>query len=188
MALTLKVKVEMNEAARLFPQIAKRLPSLTRDAINRTATIAERESVQKVAADLKILIKFIRNRYDLQGNAKSKRIKVRRATTSRLTAELDVYMRGLPVTQVAGAQIKRPGGGVKATGGRFYKGAFRARGQASKRRGPERTPLMLPKIGLRQRLRKEFDARVTGVQGMATFRREYNERISRALARAGVRA
>lgn len=187
MPVTLRVKVEMNQSARLFPQIARRLPSITRDAINKTATIAERESVQVVSKDLRIPIRFIRNRYDRSGAAKAKRVEIRRATTSRLAADLSVYVRGIPVTQIAGAQIRRPGGGVKATGGRFYQAAFRAKGNVFKRRSDARLPLMVPKIGVRDKLRREFDARVTGLQGIATFRREYQSRIRAQLARYGVK-
>ncbi len=186
------VKVEMNQAAREFPQLARSLPSLTRNAINRTATWAEREATAAVAKQLKLPVKFVRNRLTRDGSVKERRTTIRRATTANLNATLEVYMRGLPVYQVA-LPMQRRAGGVKAKGGRFYPGAFRPQkgskeGLVFKRMGPRRVPLMMPKIGLRERLHKEFDKRISGAEGIAFFRREYAEQLKRGAARYGVKA
>lgn len=207
--MTLKVKAEYNRAAKMFPQIAKRLPSLTRDSINKTATIAESEAIKTVAAgdgrNSKLPIRFVRNRYDVEGRAKERRTKIRRATTANLSAELSVYMRGLPVFQVAGKEVRRPSvtgkgrglvEGVKATSGRFYKGAFymqtkRGQRMVFKRRdsaGSQGGRFMMPKIGVRERLTKEYNRNVSGLDGQRVFRREYQMRIQRQLSKAGVRA
>lgn len=191
MVMKLNVKAQMNQAAREFSRIAKRLPSLTRDAINKTATLAERSAISTVAQEINLPERYVRNRFDLSGRVKDRRTKIRRASVNHLAATLDVYTRGLPVSQIAGQQLRRPGGGVKAKGGRFYKGAFRPQGTryarlVFKRRGEARTPLMVPKIGLRQRLTKQFDENVSGAAGQRAFEREYHARIRRALARYGV--
>lgn len=189
----LNIRVEYNAAAKQFPQIAKRLPSLTRNSINRLATWAERESMTAVAKATKLPQRFIRNRLTRAGSVKERRATIRRATPSNLNASLQVYMRGLPVYQVALSEQRRPGGGVKAKGGRFYKGAFkpatgRYAGMVFKRMGATRTPLMMPKIGLRQALTSAFNSRVQGNEGRAYFRRDYAEQCRRSLAKFGVRA
>ena len=184
----LNVRTDKNQAARDFPQLARSLPSLTRNAINRTATWAEREATSAVAKSLRLPVRFVRNRYDRAGRAKASRTTIRRATPVNLNASLEVYVRGLPVFQVAGREVRRRGGGVKATGGRFYPGAFRAKGLVYKRQGAARLPLMIPKIGLREALRAGFDARVTGMQGVEHFRVEYATQLRRAASRYGVKA
>lgn len=183
----IQVRVTMNDAARRFPELANRHRQIARDAINRTATQAERAATEKVAKDLKLPLRFIRNRLDLAGQIKGRRTSIRRATVNNLNTELSVYVRGLPVGQVAGVQLRRKGGGVKGKGGRFYQGAFKSGQKVFKRIGRERTPLMVPKIGLRERLTKEFNRHITGPEGAATFRRFYDDGIRRNLARYGVR-
>lgn len=178
----------MNQAARNFPQIRTRLPTATRNVLNRMATLAERDAINQVASDVKLAPRFVRNRYDVSGRAKESRTRIRRASTASLSVTLDVYVRGLPVFQVAGMQIMTPGGGVKAQGRRFYKGAFKSNGRVFKRRTDERLPLMMPKIGLRVRLRREFNRRLSGVEGRERFRAMYREQIRKYLARYGVRA
>lgn len=193
MARGLNVRVEMNSAARLFPYLGPHLRSLARNAINRTVTWAEREAIAAVSKELRLPVKFVRNRLTRDGAVKERRTVIRRATVASLNASLEVYMRGLPVYQVAGLEVRRKGGGVKAKGGRFYRGAFRpgagrAAGTVLKRMGPSRTPLMMPKIGLREHLRKEFDRRIQGAEGQAYFRAEYAEQLRRGAARYGVKA
>jgi hypothetical protein len=189
----LSVKTEMNQAAREFAQLRRILPTLTRNAINRVATLAEREAMAQVAKDIRLPQRFIRNRYDVSGHAKGRRAHIKRATTARLDASIEVYVRGLPVFQVAGKDIRRKGGGVKAQGGRFYPGAFRPPRYKGgrlvfKRMTARRTPLMMPKIGVRERLTKAFDQRISGSDGLAIFRREYAEQLRKGAARYGVRA
>lgn len=193
MANSFNVKMEMNRAAREFPQLIRQLPSLTRNAINKTATLAERESIVEEAKKMRLPSNILRNRYKLDGTLKEPRTVIRRATVNNLNTSLTVEMRGIPVFQIAGLQTRGPGGGVKGKGGRFYAGAFRVesgkhKGIVFARRTKERNPLMVPKIGVRERLTKQFDLRVTGRIGIPRFRAEYAMQLRRAAARYGVRA
>jgi hypothetical protein len=183
----LTVSVTKNSEAKALGQIAPRHLQAIRDSLNRQATLADREATKTVAAELNLPERVVRNRLDRFGRVKSRRTKIQRATMNNLNVAVEVYLRGIPVTQIAGKELRRPGGGVKATGSRFYVGAFKARQQVFKRIGRERSPLMVPKVGVRERLRKEFDKRLTGPEGLALFRRLYLESCRRQLARFGVR-
>ena len=173
------VKVDTKELEKAFKQIEKRLSTVTARAINEIATFARTNSERKVAQDLKVPLKLVKKRLDVKGNVKADRSEIRKANKNRLTASIDVYMRGIPVGQIAGKptknQRKRPG--VKAKGDRLYKGAFYSAGAAPhgfvfKRRKTGR--LMMPKIGVREKLEKQFEKYILGSQGTNEFKRRWN--------------
>jgi len=174
--IQLNVKVELNDAAKRFPTLARKIPRLAANALNETAVYVRKEGITKVATELKLPRSIVGKRFSLSGEAKRDRITLRKATAGNLAAVLNTYVRGIPVSQVAGVQLKRKGGGVKAKGGRFYEGAFKAKGLVFKRQGPQRTPLMVPKIGVRELLDKEFRG-IFDRDG----RRVFSERLRRRL-------
>lgn len=185
------VKVEYNQAARMFPQIASRHPTLLASTLNRVATVAKRETINAVAKDLRLPRRVVANRLGRDGRIKEDRFRLTRASRFNLNVSLSVYARGLPVYQVAGHQLRRKGGGVKAKGGRFYQGAFkvasgRHAGMVFKRRGPERRPVFMPKIGVRQKLRKRGDEYIVEPRGQEIFRRMYYERLRIEMGKYGV--
>ena len=181
--INLSVKVELNDAARRFPALAKRIPRYAATALNETATFIRKEGIRQVAKELRLPVSIVGKRFDLLGNQKANRVLLRRATAGNLTATLNTYVRGIPVFQVAGLQTKRPGGGVKAKGGRFYQGAFKAKGLVFKRRSPDRYPLMLPKIGVRQILNRTF-ADLFDREGRRIFARRLGRRLQFELTRS----
>lgn len=184
MPVDLNVKVEMNALAKRFPTLWKQIPRYTASALNETAAFVRKNAVNNIATRLKLPRRVVSKRIALDGSAKGDRIKIRRATPGYLTAVLDTYARGIPVTNVAGAQT-RPrggGGGVKAKGGRFYEGAFKAKRQVFKRQGPARTPLMVPKIGVREQINKEMQAQFLGA-GRSEFKRRLERRLQYELTR-----
>lgn len=181
--ISLSVKAELNKAAKDFPRLAKKIPRLAANALNETAVYVRKEGITKVARELRLPRTIVAKRLTLSGEKKGDRIVLRRATAGRLVAVLNTYVRGIPVTQVAGAQTKRPGGGVKAKGGRFYQGAFKAKGQVFKRIGRTRTPLMVPKIGVRELLAKEFGA-IFDRDGRRVFSQRLGRRLQFELTRS----
>lgn len=184
MPVDLNVKVEMNDAAKRFPTLWKQIPRYAASSLNETAAFVRKTAVNNIATRLKLPRRVVSKRIALDGSAKSDRIKIRRATPGYLTATLNTYVRGIPVTNVAGVQTKPRGGGggVKAKGGRFYEGAFKAKRQVFKRRGPERTPLMVPKIGVREQIDKEMQTLFAGA-GRSEFKRRLERRLQFELTR-----
>jgi hypothetical protein len=199
---TLSVKVEYNQAAKLFPQMAKKLPSITARAINKTANAAKEKMIDKLKTELRLPRKIVANRLSRNGGVKESRFKLRRASPSYLAAELSIYARGIPVYQVAGMAVnpynvpgrtrKRKGGGVKAKGPRFYEGAFKVpsgqyAGMVFKRRTAARDSLMMPKIGERKKINEGGNQYIVSTEGHRIFKRIYNEMIRAELSRYGVR-
>lgn len=180
--MPISVKVDTRELERAFKKINKRMPTVTARAINESATWARTKALKGASQLLRIQLKLIRKRLTIAGRVKEDRTKIRKANKNRLTAELDVYVRGIPVGQIAAKptkrQNKRPG--VKAKGGRLYRGAFYAPGAAPhgyvfKRR--QSGQLMMPKVGVRRVLDKQFKYYIVGFIGTAEFRKRW-ERLA----------
>ena len=173
------VQVDTRELEKAFKQISKKLPAVTARAINETAAFARKNAERETAQELRVPLKLIRKRLTVNGDIKADRSQIRRAYRNRLTATLDVYMRGIPVGQIAGKptknQRKRPG--VKAKGNRLYKGGFYMPGAAphgfvfKRRRSGQ---LMMPKVGVREKLEKQFEKYILGSQGTNEFKRRWN--------------
>jgi len=195
MMVRLNVKAEYNQAAKLFPEIAKRLPALAAQAINATATEARRTALRRTAAELRLPQNIVQRRMTRYGAAKNARTWLSvRASAWKLWAELAVYTRGIPFFQIAGAQTKA---GVKGKGGRLERGAFKVRSgkyegivfrRIAPKPGGTRAHLAMPRVSVRPALLRHFSALITGPDGIAMFRRHYRVRIQRELAKAGVRA
>lgn len=177
--MTITVKVDTRELERAFKQVKKRIPTITARAINETARWAKKGAEKDAAIELRIPLKLVRKRLKVTGEVKEDRTSVRRANRSRLTATLDIYVRGIPVGQIAAKptkrQNKRPG--VKAKGRRLYPAAFYAPGAAPhgfvfKRRQSGR--LMMPKLGVRKLLSRRFYHYIVGPVGVAELRRRWN--------------
>ena len=164
-------------------------------AINKLATWTRGQAVKQVASDISLPRKFVAKRFTRNGSAKADRVILKKARKQRdPEAILRSWMRGLPVYQIATSTTKQ---GVKARGGRFYPGAFvpfSQRGQGRKvprgaivfkRRGPgSRAKLMLPKLGLRERLDEKIRELPVGVQGQRIMRTEFNRQMNLAIQRS----
>ena len=119
-------------------------------------------------------------------------MKIIRAEKNNFSASIKVHLRGLPVSVIAGKQIKQARGwnkgaqkrgtrqaGVKAKGGRFYRQAFKDKSGRVWKRRDNGKGIMMPKIGLRDDLIGEFDALIFGHKAQAQFQRVY-DRILKA--------
>lgn len=175
----LSVKVDTRELENAFKEIHRKLPTVTARAINETATWAKKNSEKETATALRLPLKLVRKRLNVKGDVKEDRTTLRRASRMQQSAVLTVYVRGIPVGQIAGKPVKRQNKrpGVKAKGGRLYRGAFYAPGAAPhgyvfKRR--KSGQLMMPKIGVRQFLDEKFSAYAIGPKGQAEFRKRWN--------------
>ena len=163
-------------------------------AINTLATWVRGASVKKVASDIRLPRKFVAKRFSRSGQVKADRVILRKARKQRdPEAKLRSWMRGLPVYQIATSTTKA---GVKGRGGRFYGGAFVPASQRGpgrkvptgalvfKRRGPgSRARLMLPKLGLRERLDDELRDLPVSAEGQRRMRTEFNRQLNLAIRR-----
>jgi hypothetical protein len=160
------------------------------NAINDTTKSARSKSIKQVAKDIKLARKYVAYRFNVRGEKKGDRARLLKAYPNRLTSDLIVYMRGIPVFQIANKAPptgKQRKGGVKAKGGRFYKGSFYAPYWGStkvfKRMTRARYPVMIPKVGVRKRLDKEFTKYTSGRLGRSTFSHNYDRHIRNVLRR-----
>lgn len=181
--MPISVSVNTRELEAAFAEIKKRLPTVTARAMNETAAWARKNAEKDAARELDLPLKLVRKRLTVDGEVKEDRAKIRKANRSNLTTTLDVYVRGIPVGQIAlkptKRQNKRPG--VKAKGGRLYRGAFYSPGAVPhgfvfKRRRSGR--LMVPKVGVREILNRFFELYLTGPAFIAEFRRRWNRLAS----------
>lgn len=172
MAFQVIVKGDTRDVERMLKRVnRKAIPRATSRAINETARKIRSDGTKRVAQGLRLPMKFVRKRFTVGGEVKGDRVRLKSANQRNWEATLDVYLRGLPVFQVAGAQTKS---GVNAKGGRHYKSAFKRVGKVFKRRTKKRKPLMMPKIGLRKILLDVFEKMVR-----RDAKREYTKRFNR---------
>lgn len=171
------------------------IPTVAAQAINEVAKKARTEAQREVATKLRLPLRIIRKRVNRQGEIKGDRTLYYKASRNKPTALLRVYHRGIPIHQIATskAQTKK---GVKAKGGRLYKGAFiaqggRAKGLALKRRsstGKQGGKLFVPKLSVKKTLEDSFDKRINGRIGRAAFSRAFARRLeARLVAEANKR-
>ena len=191
--IEINVTSDLKEMQRDLQAIRSRLPSLTAQAVNALASWARQETIDQTAKELRLPKARISTA--TREGARVPRFRLTRASPALPIARLSVLSAGIQVTEVAGAWTGRKpgqGGGVKAQGGRFYKGAFKGKAKGGKvrvwkRQGDERLPVFLPRIGTRKAMEKTFAQYVDGPKGVAFFRRKFDELAKRALAKAGVR-
>lgn len=203
MPINLNVKAQYNAAAKQFPQIAKRLPSLTAQAINATTSEARKAAIRAAAADLKLRESLLQRRFTRGGVGKAARTWIAtRASPRRLFGTIAVYRRGIPYFQIMGAQTKA---GIKLKTGKLWQsehGVFkvpqgRYAGMAFRRARPRPTTragrrsegrgaLVVDRLSVRPALDKRFEQYVTRDGGRRIFLRNYLRLIRRALAKAGV--
>lgn len=185
MPVELDVRVQMNDAARKFPQLRHKIPVWAAQELNKLAVSVRSRAIKETASDLKLPQSIVRYRIDLNGQKKGDRIRLTKANRSYLVARLITHARGIPLSSVAGLQT-RPrggGGGVKAKGGRFYQGAFKQKGLGFKRTTKERFPLMVPKIGVREKIDGIMQRSFSG-WARAEFRQRMERRMVAEMARA----
>ena len=179
------VQVDTKELEKAFKLIAKKLPSATAATLNKTANNAKKNAIRNVAGAVNVPEKLLRTKFTAKGIKRGERHRLHRAKPSRLIASMFVYMRGIPVGRVAGKPPKRRSRGVKARGGRLYKGAFysgnaQPHGFVFKRRNSTKS-LMMPKIGVRDRLEKQYNYYLLGAEGIRFFKREWNKAAQKKL-------
>lgn len=161
-------------------------------ALNLVARKAKTMAIRTVAKRLNMPQKLVRYRLNMAGAKKGDRIKkIRAAYASQNVRQhiFTVYMRGIPVHQIAGKRPARQRGFVKAKGGRKYEGAFygqskngvmvfKPRSNPGSFKGTSRGGrLMVPKVGVRQALRGQLDERTRGRTGKAIFKKEFSRQI-----------
>lgn len=177
--MVLNVRVDTDGMRELYKGIEKAVPRITYRALNETAKAAKSRAEKATATKIKLPLKLIRKRLDKSGNVKADRSTIKKARANDLITVITVYMRGVPVYQIAGKptknQRKRPG--VKAKGGRLYEGAFYAPNNGGKplvlkRRA--RGKLMLPKIGVREMLSSEYEKEINSAKAIADYTNRWN--------------
>lgn len=187
------VTADTKRLSRDLTAIKAALPRITARAINELAVWARSQTIKATAADLRLPQKVIRK--TTRRGAEVDRFRLVRAVRGIPVAKLRVRSSGIQVTDVAGAWIGRKpgkGGGVKAKGGRFYRGAFKApvggKLRVWKRRGPKRLPIFLPRIGTRDAMLRTFERHIMRGQGPQIFRQRFARLAQRELAKAGIPA
>tara|TARA_R110002049_G_scaffold2743_1_gene20902 strand:- start:6882 stop:7454 length:573 start_codon:yes stop_codon:yes gene_type:complete len=180
----LTVSGDVNKLTRHLSKTERRyIPTVSVQSVNELAKNARIDAQKKVANDMRLPLKIIRKRFDINGNVKGDRVQYYKATRSKPQALLRVHHRAIPVFQIAGVQTKR---GVKAKGGRLYVSAFKPKsgrraGFVFKRQGKARTPLFVPKVSIRAQIKQEFQKRTTGPLARNNFRRIFNRRLEKKL-------
>lgn len=193
MPVEINVVGDAREMSRDLRAIRAAIPRITVRSVNELATWARKETIDQTAKELK-LPRSVVAKTTRRGSTVD-RFKLLKATTGNAVARLRVLSAGIQVTDVAGAWTGRKpgqGGGVKAKGGRFYRGAFKAPAPGGsvrvfKRRGASRKPIFLPRIGTRKAMLEVFGARIAGGAGAQVFRQRFNRMANLELARAGIR-
>jgi len=191
MPVELNVKADIREVNKMLGKLGRDVgPRVAVRAINDTAKNARTRAIRESVSTLRLPRKIVANRLTLLGTKKAERARIVRANRVQKTAQLFVYMRGIPVFQVANkapAIGKQRPGGVKAKGGRFYKGAFyapkRGRMFVFKRMDKTRYPVFVPRIGVAKLLDKLFKRYTIGLRGRVLFRKNYERHIRVELAR-----
>lgn len=188
----ISVQGDVKELSRDLKAIRASIPRITSRALNELATWGRKEMVDETATELRLPRQVIAK--TTRKGEKADRFRILKASPALLMAQLVARSEGIQVTDVAGAWTGRKpgqGGGVKAKGGRFYRGAFKApvkgRERVWKRRGPARLPIFLPRIGTRSTMLKTFDKYVAGERGTAIFRQRFQRLANLELQRRGFR-
>ena len=158
-------------------------------SINQVAKDARKGAQRQAAKELRLPLSIIRKRFNRAGEATKDRTEFYKATRGRPSALLRVYHRGIAIHQIkTGKGQNRQG--VRAKGGRLYKGAFvvggsgRAAGLVLKRKGKSRFPLFAPRLSVRKTLEDAFNRNLSGPAARFAFRREFERRLRRRLARS----
>lgn len=178
----IEVQVNDKQLRRLFRDLPRSVvPVVNARAINEVLKGARTKAIREVSGDIKLQQKWIRYRFDQNGQRKGERTVIRKATRISQFGTARVYLRGILVAQVQGAQTKR---GVRARGGRFYEGAFKISPRSGPdplvvKRRPNARKLMAPRIGVRERLTQVMDREIVGIKGRREFDRVWT-RIARA--------
>ena len=180
--MNLDVRVELNAAAKRIPALRSRISAFAANALNAAGTAARRAGIADTAKALRLPANLVAKKQSRKGGFRD-RVQLRRASRNNLQVVLPTALGGLSVTRIATGVDKRPGGGIKARGGRFYKGAFMNRkGVVLKRRGSERLPIFAPNLILYKPLQRSME-RALGTVGRKRFVDHLNARVAKELAR-----
>ncbi len=190
MPVELDIRGDVKQLTRHLNAVQRRVvPRVTVRALNETATKARQEATKAVAADVKLPATVIRKRFDAKGNLSGERVVLVRANKARLKATIEVSLRGILVSQARltrGGNLVRVSGkqtsvGVKAAGGRLYKGAFYANVKGNQivlKRFPNSRKTFAPRIGVRLKLLREFDQRLVSPAGIRLFRARFQRLLA----------
>ena len=183
MTVSLSVKGDVKDVMRSLRRIDRRIvPKITARALNKAGETVRQETAKQVGKDLRIAPKRMKRRFDRNGKPKGDRIRLFKANRTRLAADLTVYLRPIPVIQLA--RVKQTKKGVRAEGGRFYRGAFiqtigGGSKQVMRRVRPDvaRYPVTVLKVPIASRLRNKAEE-LLDEEGADIFRKEF-ERLAR---------
>jgi len=176
------VKGDVKKLTRHLTKVQRKIiPAVTTQSVNEVTRVGRMEAIKDTARQMKLPTKFIRKQFYKQGNTTTDRIIYKRMTRGRKTALLRVWHSGVPVYAIAGAQTKK---GVKAKGGRLFKGAFKQHGLVHRRTSDKRYPIEITHVPIQRRLNREVAKRVSGNAGHVRFRAVFVKRLKARLARA----
>ena len=177
----------------------KVVPGAVVKALNKTATSQRNVGLKEVAKKLRLPQKNVTARFDKNGKKKADRATIQKASRSRMYSAIEIYNRGIPLIQIitranlvkaainvpSKAAIKAGKIGIKAKGGRFYKRVFIAETsggnvQILTRKGKSRSPVGVPKIGVRNHIIREYNKALRR-SGVKVFGKRLKEEIRFAL-------
>lgn len=179
MTVQLNIEGEIDDVLRsLNRHHSSDVPKSSARALNKAGGHLRTHTARRVSKEIRIAQKRVKKRFDRNGNKKGDRFGLHKATRTDLAVLFTAYLRGIPAIQLGSVrQTKR---GVKAEGGRFYRGAFinpvRRSGQRHvlRRETPDapRYPLRVLKVPLSGRIRRQAEALIDGASG-EVFRKEF---------------
>lgn len=194
MPLELNVTGNLDVITRDIKKIKASIPRLTQTSINALGTWARREVIKETSKELRLPVKAISQ--TIRNGKAVPRFTLYKARAGTPVVRLVAISAGIQVTDIAGNWIGRKpgqGGGVKAKGGRFYKGAFKAPAPGGtirvwkRKPGSKRLPIFLPRVGVNDRMIRAFDAKVAGIPGSDEFNRLFRLATERELRKLGFR-
>lgn len=197
MTVTLDIRGDIKPVLRSLEQIERRhVPKATVRGINKASDVVVKGTASEVGKDLNLAAVRLKKRFDRRGDVKGKRFQVIKARGSRLAALLIVYLRGIPVRQLT--RVRQTKRGVRAEGGRFYRGAFINRAPSGQEHvfrragyfedegkpGQRRKPINVLKVPVGTRLKTKA-ARLLRTEGRAAFVKEFERQMRLALKGQG---
>lgn len=200
MTLSVSVEADVKQLTKDLNDLQKkRVPFVTNQAINQVGKDAEKASIKSVAKTVGVAQKIVKKRLTNRGQPKGQnRVTFIKASSRARFGRIIVYLRGIGVHQVPHRARKSTPRGVSRRGGRFYKGAFVAKGRVGNvstsirstqlvyKRRPNRE-LMVPRIGVRDLLLYQFRRRTSGRLGRRLFQRTFHVKLEKELTKKGLK-
>jgi len=202
--LTFSVETEIREMSRDLAKIKAAIPRVTAGAINELAEWSQETIIAGTARKLRIARSVIE--FTQKNRAKYPRFLRTPAREDSLRATVLADAAGIQVSDLSPVAVNpwnvkgrgtTRGGGVRAVGGREYKGAFKAgvRGKFrvfKRRTGAggkpvSKTPVGLLRVGTVKAMDEQFKGIVDSGRGAQTFRERFRRLADQELLKAGLR-